>query len=122
MRWTQAGGPYQFPFMGAGSRTLAGEHEIACPRCAEATLRGYFHAFKPETGRGTLWVWCPRCRTTTHLPRVTPKAEVGPDPFADLSLEQFDALERSEPLLDRLDRLWEQGALWFASTRGARRR
>lgn len=116
-RWTEAGGPHQFPFMGAASRTLAGERAIACPRCAEGTLRGYLHAFKPETRSGTLWVWCPRCRTTTHLPRVTPKVEVGPDPFADLSREQFEALERGEPLLDRLERLWDRGALGFAGAR-----
>lgn len=110
-KWSEAGGPHQFPFMGAASRLLKGEHAIACPKCQEAELRAYFHLFKPTARTGTIWVWCPRCRTTTHLSRVTPQADLGPDPFAALTLEQFGELEEAEPWLDRLDRLWNDGTL-----------
>ena len=97
--------------MGAASRSLRGERDIVCPKCGAAKLRSYFHMFNAAKRTGTIWVWCPACRTTAHLPRVTPTADLGPDPFADLSLDQFAALEtnRNETLLDRLDRLWRDG-------------
>lgn len=106
-RWIEAGGPHQFTFMGAASRTLRGERGIDCPKCGAATLRSYFHVFNPAKRTGTVWVWCAACRTTAHLPRVTPTVDLGPDPFARLSLEQFAALESDpdEAFLDRLDRL-----------------
>ena len=110
-KWIEAGGAHQFPFMGAASRMLKGERAIACPQCGAAALRGYVHLFQPATRTGTIWVWCSTCRTTIHLPRVTPQVDLGPDPFAALTLDELDALERAEPLLDRLDRLWDQGAL-----------
>jgi hypothetical protein len=115
-RWTEAAGPHQFPFMGAASRSLKGERALLCPKCAAAELRFYYHEFKPDKRTGTIWVWCPACATTCHLPRVTPKVDLGPDPFAALSLEQFAALEAdpSERFLDRLDRLWSHGKIGTA--------
>jgi hypothetical protein len=112
-RWIEAGGAFQFPFMGAASRSLQGERGIVCPKCAQTTLRAYFHAFDREKDVGTIWVWCPKCRTTAHLPRVIPKVALGPDPFSELSREEFARLETKsgEHLLDRLDRLWTQGQL-----------
>jgi hypothetical protein len=110
-KWTDAGGDHQMRFMGAASKTLDGVTSIVCPKCKEADLRSYFHAFKPD-GKGTVWVWCPRCRTTAHLPRVTRDKYKGSDPFAALTRDQFEELERSkEPLLDRLDRLWDEGKI-----------
>lgn len=116
--WVQAGGPHQFPFMGAASRSLSGEGPIECPKCHQGTIRAYFHMFKPEARTGTIWVWCAACRTVCHLPRVTPKVDLGPDPFASLSLAQFGALEAdaSEPFLDRLERLWHENELGFHPT------
>jgi hypothetical protein len=116
-RWTQAGGPHQFAFMGAASRTLRGDRDIECPKCARATLRWYYHVFNLAKRTGTMWVWCPACYTTGHLPRVTPTVDPGPDPFSALSLAQFAALEAdpTEPLLDRLDRLATQGVLALPS-------
>ncbi len=117
-KWTEAAGPYQFPFMGAATRSLKGEMQIQCPKCSGGPLRAYFHMFKPADETGTIWVWCPECRTTTHLPRVTPQVELGPDPFANLTIDEFEALERSEEsLLDRLDRMWAEGKLKSAPDR-----
>lgn len=112
-KWTEAGGPYQFAFMGAASRSLRGEGSIKCPKCRQTMLRTYFHMFNLPAGTGTVWVWCPACRTTCHLSRVTPHSDMGKDPFAHLSLAQFAALEQNhdEPFLDRLDRLWKEGML-----------
>jgi len=112
-RWLEAGGTHQFAFMGAASRTLRGERSIDCPKCGAAKLRAYFHMFNPGKRTGTVWVWCTRCRTTAHLPRVTPTVGLGPDPFARLSLEQFDALESdpAESFIDRLDRLVDDGTI-----------
>jgi len=113
VRWIEAGGPHQFSFMGAASRSLRGERDIDCPKCGAAKLRAYFHVLSPAKRTGTVWVWCRACHTTAHLPRVTPTADLGPDPFAALSLEQFAALEtdRAEPFLDRLDRLVDDGTI-----------
>ncbi|HEX3757201.1 MAG TPA: hypothetical protein VHW23_00785 [Kofleriaceae bacterium] len=121
-RWTEAGGPHQFAFMGAASRTLRGERDIDCPKCGAAKLRAYFHVFNVAKRTGTIWVWCPACHTTGHLPRVTPTVEVGSDPFAQLSLEQFAALEADpkEQLLDRLDRLVSNGTITTASPKASR--
>jgi hypothetical protein len=112
-QWVEAGGSYQFPFMGAGSRIINGDYIIDCPKCGQARLRFYFHIFKPEQGTGTIWVWCPNCRTTCHLPRVKPHVPGFPDPFKDLGLEEFAGVEmnETEPFLDRLDRLWSEGVL-----------
>jgi hypothetical protein len=112
-RWIEAGGVFQFLFMGAASRSLRGERGIVCPKCEQTTLRAYFHAFDRENQMGTIWVWCPECRTTAHLSRVTPKVALGPDPFAELSRDEFARLETdsSKHLLDRLERLWTQGQL-----------
>ena len=107
-RWVEAGGDHQVPFLKAAARVLKGA-TVACPKCGHEPLRRYFHAFRPEAGTGTLWVWCPACSTTTHLPRVTPTAPMPPDPFAHLSLREFADLELGggSSLLDRLDQLWE---------------
>jgi hypothetical protein len=99
--------------LGAGSRALTGELDAPCPRDDGGRLRFYFHAFDRAQGEGTLWVWCPVCGLTVHLPRVRPAGSELRDPFGDLSLEEFAELELDEerPLLDRLDALWETGAI-----------
>lgn len=96
---------------------LKGETRLPCPRCGKADLRFYFHAFQRDRGTGTFWVWCPACGTTSHLPRVKPAGDMPKDPFQDLGLEDFARLELDpdEPLLDRLDRLWDQGDLKSSS-------
>jgi hypothetical protein len=114
-RWIEAGGPQQFALLGAARRVLRGEQDIDCPGCGMAKLRAYFHVFNVVTRTGEIWVWCPACHTTGHLPRVTPTADVGSDPFANPSLEQFAALESdpSESFLDRLDRFVGNGTITF---------
>jgi hypothetical protein len=114
-RWMEAGGANQFEFMGAASRSLRGERNITCPKCGQAILHAYFHQFNANTGRGTIWVWCPNCHTTCHLPRVVPAADMGQDSFRDLSLAQFEALERDsqEGFFDRLERLWKEGRIGY---------
>jgi hypothetical protein len=111
-RWVEAGGEWQVPFMIAAGRVLKGE-QVRCPKCGAATLRHYFHAFDKRESRGTLWVWCPACHTSCHLPRVVPTGPPQADPFADLDLEEFAALELApdEGILDRVDRMWEEGTL-----------
>jgi len=111
-KWIEAGGEYQIPFMLAARRVLQGK-PIHCPKCGKADLRFYFHAMKPELGQGTLWVWCPNCRTKCHLPRITPGEVPQTDPFGGLSLEKFAELELDprESFQDRLDRLWDEGPL-----------
>lgn len=113
--WIEAGGPYQFPFMGAASRIINGDYMIDCPKCGQARLRFYFHVFNQEQNTGTIWVWCPNCRTTYHLPRVKPKIRGFPDPYKDLGLEEFSRLEtdETESFLDKLDRLWDEGVLGY---------
>jgi len=110
-RWVEAGGEYQVPFMLAARRVLQGQ-PIRCPRCGKADLRFYFHALNPALGQGTLWVWCPACRTKCHLPRVTP-SQPQTDPFGNYPPERFERLEfdTRESFLDRLNRLWDEGAL-----------
>jgi hypothetical protein len=99
--------------MGAASRALAGEYDAPCPRGDGGRLRFYFHRFNAEAGTGTMWAWCPTCGTTTHLPRVQPTELSLRDPFAGLSLQEFAAIELDpdDGLLDRLDRLWDEGAI-----------
>lgn len=110
-RWIQAGGPHQFPFiMDAASRSLMGERDIDCPRRHRGTIRAYFHMFKPAERTGTIWVWCAECRTTAHLPRVTPQDDPGLDHYASLSIDQFAEFEGAR-FLDRLERLWQEGTL-----------
>lgn len=117
-KWIEAGGSYQFPFMGAISRLLKGEYTILCPKCRQATLRGYFHVFDKIRQTGTMWIWCPHCRTTSHLPRIKPHKDLFDDPFSSLDLKEFAMMELNdqESLLDQLDRLWEKGELQFPST------
>jgi hypothetical protein len=110
-QWIEAGGKFQVPFMAACQRLARGE-EVICPKCGAALLRAYFHAFHSD-GRGTLWAWCPNCRTKCHLPRVLSATLQPLDPFAKLSTEQFAELELnpSETFADRLDRMWNAGTL-----------
>jgi uncharacterized C2H2 Zn-finger protein len=112
-QWRDAWGPHRIPFMGAASRTLDGERDIDCPKCGTAKLRSYFHVLNSAKRTGTIWVWCPACHTVGHLPRVTPTADMGPDPFANLTLDQFGAFESGpkESFLDRLDRLVSNGTI-----------
>lgn len=111
-KWIEAGGEYQLPCMNAAGRVLKGE-QVQCPKCHAANLRYYFHAFDKSRGRGTIWVWCPNCHLTCHLPRVSPMGLRQDDPFAALDLDQFAELELNprETLLDRLNRMWDEGAL-----------
>ncbi len=110
--WIEAGGEYQIPYMAAASRILNGEYRITCGKCGQAPLRFYFHVFNEAKGTGTLWVWCPSCRTLTHLPRVKPTA-VFADPFKEVSLEDFARMEQdpTELLIEKLDRLWDEGII-----------
>src|SRR5262245_5640521 len=96
----------------AAGRVLKGE-PAECPRWKAATLRYYFHMIDRSRGTGTIWVWCPNCNMTCHLPRVSPAALRQEDPFAELGLDEFAALETDprEGLLDMLDRMWNQGTL-----------
>jgi hypothetical protein len=109
--WTQATGPDQIALMGAASRAVEGHLGTDCPRGDGERLRFYFHRFNEATGTGTMWVWCHVAKITAHIPRVRPAHEVLKDPFDELTLEQFAALEldEAEPFMDRLNRLWEAG-------------
>jgi hypothetical protein len=111
-RWTEAGGALQVPFMLAAGRLLKGE-QPACPKCGAAQLRHYFHAFDRGSGRGSFWVWCGTCGSHTHLPRVASPHPPQPDPYAALDIDAFAGLEMqaSPSFLDRLDGLWQDGAL-----------
>ena len=112
-RWVEAGGAFQVPFMAVGSKVLEGKPPDPCPQCAHVPLRYYFHEFNRSRRQGTLWVWCSNCRTSCHLPRVTPRGTMPKDPFVGLGLEDFARLETEsgEPLLGRLDRMWDEGVL-----------
>lgn len=108
--WVPAGGEHQVPFLREASRAARGELGT-CPKCG-SELRSYFHVFQAAKKQGSLWLWCGACNTYVTLPRVqaTFKAK---DPFEALSTAQFAALETSdeEPFLDRLERLWAEGAM-----------
>ena len=110
IKWVSTHGEHQLPYLGAANRALHGDLR-PCPRC-HANLRAYFHVFQPETGKGTLWAWCGACGMYATLSRVKPTVVFG-DPFADVPRGEFAALETSseEPFLDRLERLWNDGAL-----------
>ena len=113
--WVPAHGEHQLPFLGAASRALQGALG-PCPRC-HAGLRAYFHVFQPQTGQGSLWVWCGTCGMYATLPRVKPPVTF-PDPFAEIPRGEFGVLEtsREEAFLDRLERMWKVGQL--ATTSG----
>lgn len=100
----------QLLFLGAASRIAQTGNSVGCPACAAGPLRFYHHVLSKERGTGTLWVWCPTCGRTTHLPRIRWRHEVR-DPLAAMSEDAFIQLEKdmSELWLDRLDRLWEAG-------------
>jgi hypothetical protein len=109
-RWIHAGGTLQLPFMTAAARALRGQL-APCPKCS-AELRAYFHVFNVKEKKGTIWLWCGACHLHTHLPRTRPQVAFQ-DPFAELSLDEFAALEldSGQPLLDRLEALWTTGQL-----------
>ncbi|NJO18089.1 MAG: hypothetical protein HC877_20870 [Thioploca sp.] len=111
-RWMEASDENQIPFMLAAKQVFQGK-PVPCPKCNEATLRYYFHIFDRQRGRGTIWAWCPNCFTQCHLPRVSPQNVFQVDPFDHLTLDQFAELELDpkEPLVNRLNRLWEEGRL-----------
>jgi hypothetical protein len=111
--WTEVSGPDQIALMGAASRAVQGDLSAKCPHGDDQELRFYFHRMNDRTGTGTMWVWCPVSRIAGHIPRVRPVLDRLRDPFGDLALEEFAALEvaRDVPFLDRLDRLWEEGAI-----------
>jgi hypothetical protein len=103
VRWLEAGGEHQVPFLvAAGAIQKTGKHQ-PCPAC-KALLRFYHHVFQPTRGTGTLWVWCRSCHRTTHLPRVTWE-HAKADPFEHLSLDEFAQLEMKSNFLDRIDAL-----------------
>lgn len=115
-RWIEPGGPQPFAFIGAASRTLRGEPAIDCPACGAAKLRAYVHVFNVAKRTGETWVWCPACHTTAHVPRVTPAADGGPDPFAALEPDL------DESFLDRLDRFVGDGTATRGTLRPSKRR
>jgi len=112
-RWTEAGGEYQLLFMSAASRLIKVDENIECPKCKQSTIRFYFHVFNKNKGTGTIWIWCPNCRTTLHLPRVKPEGLIFPDPFSNLSIEEFAEIEQDTRIsfMDRLDKLWNIGKI-----------
>jgi len=111
-RWKESYGELRLPFFGAAGKIVDGDFHVTCPNCRKSTLRFYYHKFNTQKDTGTLWAWCPHCRVTTHLPRVSPKGWDFPDPFRDLSPDAFAELEDSdEPLVSKLDRLWVRGQI-----------
>lgn len=108
--WVPAYGEHQLPFMGVANRALLGEL-CPCPKCSSG-LRAYFHVFQPQTGKGSLWVWCGTCGMYTTLPRVQPTVGF-PDPFSDVPRGEFGALETNseDRFFDRLERMWRDGIL-----------
>jgi len=113
VQWREACAELQIKLFGAASKILKGEPSGACPNCGLADLRYYYHIFKQDKNTGTIWVWCPNCGMTTHLPRVEAKGFRFPDPFRNLSLHEFADVETGggKHLLDRLDDLWNASAL-----------
>ena len=109
-KWVPAHGEHQLAFLGAASRALHGDSR-PCPKCS-VSLRAYFHVINVEKRTGSLWAWCSTCGMFATLPRVKPTVCL-PDPFSDLSREEFIALELSteELFFDRLERMWNDGAL-----------
>ena len=76
-------------------------------------MRHYYHVFDKNRRTGSLWVWCQHCGTHCHLPRVSPSGRDYQDPFEELDIHEFAALEldEQEGFLDRLDRMWDEGQL-----------
>ena len=111
-KWIHAGGEYQLPFLGAANRALHGDPG-PCPRC-KTELHVYFHAFYPDTGTGSIWLWCGTCGSFVTLPRVKPTLRF-PDPFVSVPRGEFGSLEAGteEVFHDRLERLWQAGELFW---------
>lgn len=95
----------QVLMMAAGTSILDTGVPPTCPLCEQSPLRFYCHVFRQEQEQGTIWVWCPRCKGTTHVSRMTITWQLQ-DPYRDLDLRSFAKLERSR-WLERLDELWE---------------
>lgn len=111
-KWMEASGENQIPFMLAARQVFQGK-PVLCPKCNVATLRYYFHIFNQQRGQGTVWAWCPECFIQCHLPRVSPQNVTQVDPFVSLTLDQFAELEldSENPLINRLNQLWEEGKI-----------
>ncbi|HEY2616817.1 MAG TPA: hypothetical protein VGI78_05725 [Acetobacteraceae bacterium] len=111
--WRDSYGELKLPFLGAASQILDGNFAVKCPACGKHDLRFYYHVFDVGKDTGTLWVWCPSCRITAHLPRVQPKGWRFPDPFRDISPDDFGDMEDAgePPFMTRLDDLWNRGAI-----------
>ncbi len=108
-RWTEAGGQFRFSFMKAVSQIYEGEYLITCPKCQQAMLRFYYHIMSPARRTGTLWVWCPSCRTVFHSPYLDPP--VFQDPFE--SMDPTDLAQHGEGFYDLVNRLWEEGRIGY---------
>ena len=111
VEWRESFGDLKLPFMGAAGKILDGNFHVDCPNCHKSTLRFYYHEFNKQKGTGTLWAWCPNCRVTTHLPRVESGGWRYPDPFR--AIDDFGKLEgrNADPLVGRLDKLWDEGKI-----------
>ncbi|MBY0320039.1 MAG: hypothetical protein K2X72_15050 [Reyranella sp.] len=122
VEWRESFGELKLPFMGAAGKILDGNFHVDCPNCHKSTLRFYYHEFNKQKGTGTLWAWCPSCRVMTHLPRVEPAGRHFPDPFRDI--DDFGKLEgrNDDPLVARLDKLWDDGKIGLPVPQDVRRR
>ncbi|HEU5320405.1 MAG TPA: hypothetical protein VFX28_06365 [Methylomirabilota bacterium] len=109
--WKTAGGDHQLRMQGAVSKLIDSNRPGPCPVCGNP-LRFYYHEWRTAPRRtGTVWVWCPACGTWDHASRIElPARYAYDDPFAALTLADFDRLERTG-LLDRVDALWGEGRL-----------
>jgi hypothetical protein len=111
--WRDAFGDMKLPFLKGAGDIVDGKFDVPCPCCRTHTLRFYYHEFNHEKGTGTLWAWCPQCRLTMHIPRVSPKSRSFPDPYRALAMDEFAEMEGKDnrPFVAHLDDLWRKGVI-----------
>jgi hypothetical protein len=108
-KWKPAGGAHQIDMMSAAVEIKKHNLPVDCPICQKNRLRFYYHEFRTTPRRsGTIWVWCNNCAIWDHISRIELPANYHyDDPFAKLTLEEFDRVERIN-WLDKLDEMWER--------------
>src|SRR5437667_277843 len=85
IQWETAfGQEMHLQFARAAGKILAEGSSGPCPLCEKSHLRFYCHKFDAEKNRGTIWVWCPRCKKWDHLSRLVLDFSYL-DPYAEIS-------------------------------------
>ncbi|MFD3504374.1 hypothetical protein [Streptomyces sp. NPDC058678] len=105
--------PAEVEALGRERNFLRDQSEWRCPACGEVAIRSYLRTARHASGPSVMsYTWCAACRRTAGSTGPLPPGLTISDPWRALDPQAWEEFDKNlSKFFDRLDRLWESGAL-----------